>query len=65
MGADLADCFDRSRKANPLVEGKTLGGVTEMTDDFFCRPGVGDGSSRQRRITLAAHQPGEIDRRRL
>src|SRR5205823_10804133 len=32
MGADLTDWLDRSRKANPLLEGQPEGGTTEMTD---------------------------------
>ena len=32
MGADLPDWLDRSRKANPIIEGRVEGGTTEMTD---------------------------------
>jgi hypothetical protein len=32
MGADLSDWLDRSRKANPIIEGRVEGGTTEMTD---------------------------------
>ena len=32
MGADLTDWFDRPRKANPIIDGKRVGGTTEMTD---------------------------------
>jgi hypothetical protein len=32
MGADLPDWLDRSRWANPIIEGQVQGGTTEMTD---------------------------------
>ncbi len=32
MGADLPDWLDRSRKANPIIDGRPEGGTTEMTD---------------------------------
>jgi hypothetical protein len=32
MGADLTDWLDRSRKANPVIDGRAEGGTTEMTD---------------------------------
>jgi len=35
MGADLTDWFDPPNKANPLIEGKRRGGVTEMTDGIW------------------------------
>jgi hypothetical protein len=38
MGADLPDWFDRSDKANPLIEGRREGGVTPMTDGVWYWP---------------------------
>jgi hypothetical protein len=35
MGADLGDCFDRPHRANPLIEGRRLGGATPMTDGVW------------------------------
>jgi hypothetical protein len=35
MGADLTDWLDRSRKANPLIDGHPEGGTTEMTDGVW------------------------------
>jgi hypothetical protein len=35
MGADLTDWFDPPAKANPIVEGRRRGGVTEMTDGIW------------------------------
>jgi hypothetical protein len=32
MGADLTDRFDYPNKANPIIDGSTVGGTTEMTD---------------------------------
>lgn len=32
MGADVSDCFDRTQRANPTVDGKPLGGATPLTD---------------------------------
>lgn len=41
MGADLADCVDRDRRANPLVEGRRLGGATPLTDgEWFWHAGL-------------------------
>lgn len=38
LGADLPDWFDRPNRANPLVGGKPLGGVTPMTDGAWLWP---------------------------
>jgi hypothetical protein len=35
MGADLTDWFDPPSKANPMVEGRSLGGTTQMTDGVW------------------------------
>lgn len=35
MGADLIDWFARPAKANPVIEGKVVGGTTEMTDGVW------------------------------
>lgn len=35
MGADLTDWFDPPQKANPVVEGRCIGGTTEMTDGVW------------------------------
>jgi hypothetical protein len=35
MSADLADCFDRPNRANPVVDGQRRGGLTEMTDGVW------------------------------
>jgi len=35
MGADLTDWFDRPNKANPVIDGRRRGGVTEMTDGVW------------------------------
>jgi hypothetical protein len=32
MGADLTDRFDYPNKANPVIDGRAVGGTTEMTD---------------------------------
>jgi hypothetical protein len=41
MGADLADCFDRPHRANPLIDGQHLGGATPMTDgEWFWYAGL-------------------------
>lgn len=32
MGADLTDWFDPAHKANVLIDGRPVGGTTEMTD---------------------------------
>jgi len=32
VGADLIDWFDRAERANPLINGKQLGGATPMSD---------------------------------
>jgi len=32
MGADLSDRFDYPNKANPIIDGRAVGGTTEMTD---------------------------------
>jgi hypothetical protein len=32
VGADLIDWFDRPMRANPLINGKQLGGTTPLTD---------------------------------
>jgi hypothetical protein len=38
MGADLMDWFDRPNRANPLIAGKPLGGVTPLTDGEWFWP---------------------------
>jgi hypothetical protein len=38
MGADLMDWFDRPNRANPLIEGQCLGGVTPLTDGEWFWP---------------------------
>jgi hypothetical protein len=35
MGADLQDFIDRSRNANPIINGRPEGGTTEMTDGVW------------------------------
>jgi hypothetical protein len=35
MGADLIDCFDRSRRANPIIHGRLEGGTTPMGDGVW------------------------------
>jgi hypothetical protein len=41
MGADLMDWFDRPNRANPLIAGKPLGGVTPLTDgEWFWNAGL-------------------------
>jgi hypothetical protein len=35
LGADLTDWLDSSRKADPLIHGRTEGGTTEMTDGIW------------------------------
>src|SRR5947209_17247609 len=41
MGADLMDWFDRPNRANPLIGGKPLGGVTPLTDgEWFWNAGL-------------------------
>ena len=35
MGADLTDWFDRPNKANPVIDGRQRGGLTEMTDGVW------------------------------
>jgi hypothetical protein len=35
LGADLTDWFDPPRKANPMIEGRYVGGTTEMTDGLW------------------------------
>lgn len=32
MGADLTDRFDYPNRANPIIDGRPVGGTTEMTD---------------------------------
>jgi|ERR1043165_2898221 hypothetical protein len=38
MGADLADWIDPVSRANPIIEGRRLGGVTPMTDGVWFWP---------------------------
>jgi hypothetical protein len=38
MGADLADPFDPSARANPVIDGKVEGGATPMTDGTWLWP---------------------------
>jgi hypothetical protein len=38
MGADLTDWFDRPSRANPVIDGKPLGGVTPLTDGEWFWP---------------------------
>ena len=38
MSADLPDCFDPTRRANPIIDGSPLGGVTPMTDGTWFWP---------------------------
>ena len=38
MNADLPDWFDATRRANPLIGGNPLGGVTPMTDGVWVWP---------------------------
>jgi hypothetical protein len=38
MGADLPDWFDPSQRANPMIDGGRLGGVTPMTDGVWFWP---------------------------
>jgi hypothetical protein len=38
MSADLPDRFDPPNKANPCIEGKSLGGLTPMTDGTWFWP---------------------------
>jgi hypothetical protein len=38
LGADLPDWFDRTARANPLVEGRREGGATPMTDGVWLWP---------------------------
>jgi hypothetical protein len=38
MGADLRDWFDPPNKANPMIEGRSLGGVTPLTDGVWFWP---------------------------
>ena len=41
MGADLMDWFDRPQRANPLIAGEPLGGVTPLTDgEWFWNAGL-------------------------
>ncbi|MGL4550314.1 MAG: hypothetical protein ACRC33_03930, partial [Gemmataceae bacterium] len=35
MGADLTDWLDPPRSANPQIDGRPRGGLTEMTDGVF------------------------------
>jgi hypothetical protein len=35
MGGDLPDWRERSRKANPVIDGERLSGLTEMTDGVY------------------------------
>jgi hypothetical protein len=38
MGADLLDWFDRPNRANPLIDGERVGGVTPLTDGEWFWP---------------------------
>lgn len=38
MGADLADWFDCPNRANPLINGRVVGGATPMTDGTWFWP---------------------------
>jgi hypothetical protein len=38
MGADLMDWFDKPNRANPLIDGKQLGGATPLTDGEWWWP---------------------------
>lgn len=38
LGADLLDWFNRPQRANPVIEGQTLGGTTPMTDGLWFWP---------------------------
>ena len=38
MNADLPDWFDPSNRANPIIDGSPLGGVTPMTDGVWVWP---------------------------
>jgi hypothetical protein len=38
MGADLPDWFNPSERANPMIEGRGVGGVTPMTDGVWFWP---------------------------
>lgn len=38
MSANLPDWFDPANRANPLIDGKPLGGVTPMTDGVWVWP---------------------------
>src|SRR5688572_19355087 len=35
LGADLLDWFDRPNRANPLIAGQIVGGVTPLTDGVW------------------------------
>ncbi len=37
-GADLPDWFDAQQRANPLIDGHSLGGVTPLTDGVWFWP---------------------------
>jgi hypothetical protein len=38
MGGDLPDWFDNSQRANPVIEGRQVGGATPMTDGIWFWP---------------------------
>jgi len=38
MGGDLGDYFDPANKANPMIDGRCVGGITPLTDGVWFWP---------------------------